>query len=439
MQDPSMMSPADLDSDLVRLFRCICSRIDYNATIADPHNASTSGDHQHSEETDLNLTDWTFEDSDVCGTGSTPNDHFRYIEELLLTRVIVTICVFGLLGNVGNLLVLVPQARHCAMGRIERSVHWGLTSLAVSDFFFCLAVIPKAFTDRDPIVLESDFSLFYSVYGDALINVFILASTWLTVAMAVGRYLAVCHPFRAREIIGITVAKRAVFFIYGASVLCNAPRFFVHRVERFQCATAEFFFRWSGYVNIKTHAGVEKGYMWGYFIIGIVLPCALLSFSNAFLIRALRQAHTQLRLNRASMFNPVDQYRPITLTLVALIVMYIVLVSPAEMAIFLRHRLADDVPVDDDTYGLLAAVGNTLQAVNFSVNFVLYYVINVHFRRALFRLVRSRCRQRADPYANTSLMTGSISLNPGQRHDCDRMVMDRVKTVLPVGPAPEEV
>lgn len=420
---------ADLDADLIHFFRCICARIDYNAT-ATPngrHNASTSGDHLPSEEVDENLTE-----PDGCGTGSTSNDRFRYIEELLMTRVIVTICIFGLMGNVGNLLVLIPQGRHCAMGRIERSVHWGLTSLAVSDFFFCLAVIPRAFLDRDPIVFDPDFSLFYAVYGDGFINVFILASTWLTVAMAVGRYLAVCHPFRAREMIGITVAKRAVFLIYGACVLCNAPRFFFHRVERFQCATAEFYFRWSGYVNIKTHPAVEKGYVWGYFVVGIILPCALLSFSNAFLIRALQQANTKLRLNRASMFNPVDQYRPITLTLVALIVMYIILVSPAEIAIFLRHRLVDDVTVDDDTYDLLAAVGNTLQAVNFSVNFVLYYVINVHFRRALFRLIRSRCRERA-VNTTTSVMTGSLSLNAMQRHDGERLIM------VPVGPPPEAV
>jgi len=31
-----------------------------------------------------------------------------------------------------------------------------------------------------------------------------------------------------------------------------------------------------------------------------------------------------------------------------------------------------------------------MQAINFSINFVLYYLINVHFRRAVARLLRCR-------------------------------------------------
>ena len=46
--------------------------------------------------------------------------------------------------------------------------------------------------------------------------------------------------------------------------------------------------------------------------------------------------------------------------------------------------------MSDDSYNLFAATANTLQAVNFSVNFILYYIINVHFRRAVSRLLRCR-------------------------------------------------
>ena len=38
------------------------------------------------------------------------------------------------------------------------------------------------------------FQLLYRAYGAAIINNFMLSSTWLTVAMSFGRYLAVCHP-----------------------------------------------------------------------------------------------------------------------------------------------------------------------------------------------------------------------------------------------------
>ena len=84
----------------------------------------------------------------------------------------------------------------------------GLVALAVSDLFFCLTVIPHAWVDKMRFQFDSrGFDLYYTAYGDAIVNSFITSSTWLTVAMATSRYLAVVHPIRARDIIGMTFAK----------------------------------------------------------------------------------------------------------------------------------------------------------------------------------------------------------------------------------------
>lgn len=424
-----------MDDELLALGECICSTVDlinnrnHSASLTEPE-----------PETDQNVTSF-----DYCAFqgSAASNDPLRHVEELLFTRVIVAICALGVAGNVGNLLVLVPQGRRCAKGRIERSVYWGLVSLAVSDLFFCVSVIPKAFTERDPFVSRPDFSLAYAVYGDGLINVFIMASTWLTVAMAVGRYLAVCHPFRARQVIGATLTKRAVFAVYGAGVVCNAPRFFVYRVASIVCgqppaAVEEFHFRWPGYVNVRRNPTLETVYMWWYFAVGVFLPCVLLSASNAFLVRALQgsTADAFLPSRRRRSRDPTgDQYRPVTVTLVALVAMYVILVSPAEIVIFMRHRFVADDVTYDDTYDLVAAVGNTLQAVNFSLNFVLYYVINVHFRRALSALVIRRCRRRRHSFGASLSLTESVSLNNVRRHRLTGYKMAE----LPVDSSPETV
>lgn len=426
----------NIDDELIRLSRCICA----NADVIEIQTTTSSTEAEKPDGAQNRTLDY-------CATSYgdvTSNDPLRDVEALLHTRVIVVICIFGVIGNAGNLLVLVPQGRHGGtMGRIERSVHWGLVSLAVSDLFFCLTVIPKAFTDRDPFVLRPNFSLFYSVYGDGLIGVFVMASTWLTVVMAVGRYLAICHPFRARQMIGTTLTKRTVLLVYAACAVCNAPRFLIYRVQRIDCSMAEFYFRWPGVVNVKRNRTLEAFYMWLYFVVCVWAPCVLLSISNAFLIRALRRARTALpplnRSRRADVDPPdpeYDQYRPITVTLVALIVMYIVLVSPAEIVIFMRHRVGGRDVTYHDTYDLVAAVGNTLQALNFSVNFVIYYVINVRFRRALLKLFTRRCRRNFSSASQS--VTGSVSLNNIRRRDRDRPFLEKL-VVLPVNSKAEVV
>lgn len=59
----------------------------------------------------------------------------------------------------------------------------------------------------------------------------------------------------------------------------------------------------------------------------------------------------------------------------------------------------------DDWYNLITAICNTLQAVNYSINFVLYYIINVHFRRAVVRLIR--CRRIVNPKSPPVRRTGA--------------------------------
>ncbi len=107
----------------------------------------------------------------------------------------------------------------------------GLVALAVSDLLFCLAVVPHAWVDKSKFAFESrGFELYYSAYGDAIVNSFITSSTWLTVAMATSRYLAVVHPLRARDIIGMTFAKVLISFIIFASS-DNSPNV-VHKIDK---------------------------------------------------------------------------------------------------------------------------------------------------------------------------------------------------------------
>ena len=349
------------------------------------------------------------------------------VEDALYRRVAVAVCSFGLLGNVANLVVLAAQARRTARapsspgigagGRMHRFAAIGLAALAVSDALFCAAVLPRGFVERDPISASFNFSLAYAAYGEAFINIFVAASTWLTIAMALGRYLAICHPFRAREVIGCTVARRAIVAIFAGCVGANLPRFWWNDVaSATSCTGRRLYFRWPGAVHRATHPGAERAYFWTYFVVALCLPLALLLWSSAYMIRKLRRTRrTRLLIGGTSSSSTttptvtngatgsciVDGMPtalppealvdgPFTVTLIAIAVMHVVLVSPAELLSFARQMASTADDDDHDAYNLTAAVFNTMQATNSSVNFVLYLAVNSSFRRLFVELVRCR-------------------------------------------------
>ena len=342
-----------------------------------------TSDHGYAYYTELNYSDYGVDYGDESGGGV-----YEDLADVLQRRVLVAICAFGLIGNAFNLLVLVPIGIRSQLARIEKCAYLGLVALAVSDLCFCLLVIPNCCVTVG-VHTSINFELIYTAYNNALINVFVLTSTWLTVTMAIGRYLATCHPLWAREIIGPTIAKRTIVVVCIVCVLLNIPRFWVNEIKYIQCDNGErvYYFQHGYLQNSPTFEAI---YNWFYFAIGIAIPFVILIVSNVCLIRALRMSQAARRLFRAA--DHCDPNRVITLTMVIIIVMYISLVTPAEVIHFLVEFMDHS---HNQRYNLVVIIVNTMQAVNFSFNFVLYFAINVSFRRCMFRMLCCCARRSA--------------------------------------------
>ena len=82
-----------------------------------------------------------------------------------------------------------------------------------------------------------------------------------------------------------------------------------------------------------------------------------------------------------------------TTTLIAVITSFIVLVTPSEVVHFLYYAVVDDTW---QSFSVVMVMANALQTVSFAVNFVLYFVLNRQFRRALSeaRYCCGYCRDR---------------------------------------------
>jgi len=169
--------------------------------------------------------DAAFNASATDGAAAGKITAYTLVEMYLYTVVIPLICLIGIIGNTINLIVLTSIVRNKPMDRMERSATVGLLALALSDLLFCTAVIPLAFVGYVGISDRLTFALVYRVYHPAIISTFITSSTWLTVVMAVSRYLAICHPLKARIIIGMRFAVGSIAVAFLFSIVLNVPRY----------------------------------------------------------------------------------------------------------------------------------------------------------------------------------------------------------------------
>jgi len=352
-----------------------------------------------------------------------PPSSAKLIEEFIYTKMILAVCLFGIGGNLLNLIILSQKSLVCTMKRMEKSAHYGLIALAVSDLFVCLTALPAVFygtgNSKGGFQHASfDFRLVYKLYGQGVINTFMLSSTWLTVATAISRYIAICHPLRARQIIGRTFTVASLVAVALGSVLFNVPRFLrdeprshVGKVTGGRLV----YFVFPG--PMRHHPGVQRAYSWSYFTLGIALPLFVLVFSNAKLVLALRSSK-KLRADTSCARQPTSERRTspdnddhhghdksarrITLTLIVIIIFFVLLFVPAELLNFFMEHAVGDV-YNTGVFNMAQAVGNLLQAVNFAVNFVLYCAVNTHFRQTVYRLMQAPCCRRSPTSEAASL------------------------------------
>jgi len=316
----------------------------------------------------------------------------QIVEDIINEKLIVLICALGLLGNVLNLLVLCQKSLVVTMERMERSAHYGLVGLAASDALLCVASLPTGLVGSKVFGFRSyDFRILYTVYSNGVTNTFILFSTWLTVCMAVSRYLVVCYPFHARMFIGKRFAIISLVHVFLASIVFNIPRYYVHAVGSIQCAEGGHYY----YKMFGTLSGspvLHRVYMWLFFIIGIALPFIVLAFCNTKLIVALLRSSRMHGKNQSSSGRTSGDHdsRPenrITLLMILIVGFYIFLVVPAEVMVFLTYAVIENVEYVD-LFHLTAAILNMFQATNFALNFLLYCAVNAYFRQTVCRLMR---------------------------------------------------
>jgi hypothetical protein len=118
-------------------------------------------------------------------------------------------------------------------------------------------------------------------------QVFHTVSIWLTVMLAVWRYVAVGHPLRHREWCGRARALRAIALAYLASPLLCAPLFLASAVRAQPRGNHTLFVVGPSDLSRARGELLQTANFWLYAVLIKLLPCALLTLLSLALVSAL--------------------------------------------------------------------------------------------------------------------------------------------------------
>jgi hypothetical protein len=189
--------------------------------------------------------------------------------------------------------------------------------------------------------------------------------------------------------------------IYIFSALATLPYFLKDKVTRCHDLDGNLMYqtesRWTGPSTTSNLLSMYMRWVWPF--IAVFLPLTLLFFCNVRLIQGLRRVPTSTQRLRSTGQRVSTANSRITLTLIVVVFMSLILVTPSEIL-----RLCNPYDLWGKPGHIVASVANALQTVNFAFNFILYCPLDVHFRKVFMHIVMGKCVKRQTSYSTTDLV-----------------------------------
>ena len=239
----------------------------------------------------------------------------------------------------------------------------------------------------------------YFVLTDYLPTIFHTASIWLTVALAMQRYICVCHSLKAKRWCTIPNVLKCVAIIYLLSVLAHFCRFLE---SEYISVTAPSRINPSVNVSacqsqfrpfVENHQNIIFNvYFWVRVIFIHFVPCTSLVVLNWMLIIAMRNAQRRrkqlLKQNRRSESRNLKESNCTTMMLVLVVGVFLIVELPLGIYFIIM--------IIDNTFDLMIVQGQAAAIANmfinlfillsYPLNFFIYCGMSRQFRETFKRL-----------------------------------------------------
>ena len=211
---------------------------------------------------------------------------------------------------------------------------------------------------------------------------------WITVLIAVNRFVAITKPLSAPFLCTLKKARLQVLLIIVLGVLFNLPRFFQNDIVYIQPnPNSTVTIASLNSTVIGDHTIFGKIYTNAlYTICVLILPLFILTIVNYKLIKEIRKAK-QLRDSMSATptknTNSSGEENNVTLVMVIIVVVFLLCHTPDRILQIVIVTLPQLKPKCGGIIYYLSDVVNLLIIINSSTNFVIYYFLRKRFRKIL--------------------------------------------------------
>lgn len=324
--------------------------------------------------------------------------------------------VVGVLGILGNILSMIILSRP----QMRSSINYLLIGLARCDTVLILTSIllfgvPAIYPYTGYLryyylrLLPEISRVVYPLAMSAQ-----TASVYLTLTVTLERYVAVCHPLRARALCTYGRARIYVVVIIIFSICYNVPRFFEVDLSEYEdrefgfvyCITASEMRADTNYINIYIH--------WLYLIFIYFIPFLSITFFNSMIYRQVRKANRERqRLSRT-------EKREIGLaTMLFCVVIVFICCNILALLINIIEAFSGKI------YDRLVKTSNLFVTINSSVNFIIYVIFGEKFKRIFLLLF---CKRRVGRESPDGLIHDDSSFSNGDGSNRNSGRFQRVGT-----------
>ena len=314
---------------------------------------------------------------------------YGYISPILVVFTIVTntlVCIVLLKKNMRS------PTNALLVGLALSDMLTGIWSVPCFIYFYTLS--------RYKEYVPFDWCAVYHLLVFHLPTVFHTASIWLTVALAVQRYIYVCHPIRAKRWCSIPIVIKGSLIVYAISILSHFFMFVNRMYLYVQVPSKEN----PGLYNVsacvmKTPPLIEQNedilfssYYWFRVIFIHLIPCLSLVVLNGILVRAMRAAQrrreTLLKQNRKTECKRIYDSNCTTLMLVAVVGVFLLVEFPLGITFILLivSNTFNIVIMTNDTQNTATLFTNLFILLSYPINFFIYCGMSRQFRNTFKQL-----------------------------------------------------
>lgn len=321
-----------------------------------------------------------------CENVYNPHDHNTIVEFWVCGICLNIVGILGIIGNIISMIILSrPQMRS--------SINYLLIGLACCDSVLIITSmllfgIPSIYPYTGHFFLY--YNYIYPFISPVLFPVAVIsqtASIYMTFTVTLERYVAVCHPLKARALCTYGRAKIYVIVCVLFALLYNMPRFWeVVTISTvvpdspviLHCVRPSPLRQNPAYISIYI--------LWCYLIVNYIIPFLTLAILNCLIYRQVKRANRERqRLSRS-------EKREIGLATMLLCVVVV---------FFVFNFLALVLNISEAFYDFidhaLAKVSNLLVTINSSCNFLIYVIFGEKFKRIFLLIFFKRRLSRDQP------------------------------------------